>query len=102
MKSTLEPEDIKAIATAVKEELRAILHNHDKHLPENVIFDVAGLCEYLKVTPEWVYAQTHSKSIPYIKKGNLLRFRKRDIDKHLDQHKMPAIVPSSGYLKIIK
>jgi excisionase family DNA binding protein len=44
---------------------------------------IEELCEYLQVEKGWVYQQVHSKSIPYLKAGGKLRFRKAEIDKYL-------------------
>ncbi len=45
------------------------------------------LCEYLKVKREWVYQQRYAGTIPYLKTGNKLYFRRADIDEHLKKHK---------------
>ena len=69
---------------------------------DDVVFDVPGLCEYLKVTPKWVYERTHLKEMPHYKLSNkVLRFRKKDIDKWLESLKTPAISHFTGKLKVV-
>ncbi len=91
MKIELEAQDIQGIAEKVVEMLKPhLLHKEDK--TGEIIFDVPGLCEYLKVTPHWVYERTHLKQIPvYPLSHKMLRFRKRDIDKWLDSMRTPAL-----------
>ena len=72
----LEPEDLQPfkdiLREAVREELKSYLSGRAQD--EDIILDVAGLCDYLKVTSKWVYEQTHLKSIPHIKlAGKTLR-----------------------------
>ncbi len=68
----------------------------------DVIFDVKGLCEYLKVSDKWVYDRTHFNEIPYIKIKGLLRFRKKDIDRWLNSYHTPAVDTPKRALRAIK
>ncbi|MGR3318554.1 MAG: helix-turn-helix domain-containing protein [Candidatus Anammoxibacter sp.] len=43
-----------------------------------------GLSDYLKVKQSWVYDKIHTNGIPYQKAGKFPRFRKKQIDKWLE------------------
>lgn len=101
MKSTLEPEDIQAIAGAVAELIRPLLSNAKTSEPDTIL-DVPGLAEYLRVSNKWIYERVQFKEIPYTKVKGLLRFRKRDIDKWLNSYNVPAINISARILKAVK
>jgi excisionase family DNA binding protein len=101
MKAELESQDIEAIAQRVVELLKPILA-HRKDEAEDVIFDVQGLAEYLKVSKKWIYERTQLKEIPHIKVDGLLRFRKRDIDKWLNSFNVPSVNTSERILKAVK
>ena len=91
MRTAIEEEDIRLIADAVVRQLRPLLSNINKKADDSIL-DVKGLCEYLKVTPKWVYERTHLKEIPHYKLSNKqLRFKKRDIDTWLEAHRTQAI-----------
>lgn len=84
MKLELEQADIQAIARDVTSEvLKALMPILDGKGAKDAIFTIEDLCEYLHVEKGWVYQQVHSKTIPYLKAGKHLRFRKTDIDKYL-------------------
>lgn len=103
MKIELEAQDIQGIAEKVLDILKPYLTGATRPLQEDTVFDVPGLCEYLHVTPKWVYEQTHLKAIPHIKLGNKqLRFRKKDIDKWVDSLRTPAITEPTGKFKLLK
>jgi len=101
LKTILEPQDIESIAQKVAEVLKPILINIRKAEVEDIIFDVQGLAEYLKVSTKWIYERTHLKEIPYLKIGGQLRFRKKDIDKWLNSFNVPSI-STSKILKAVK
>jgi len=85
MKSELEERDIEAIAAKLEERLKPLLlSGKGKYREEDVIVDVPGLAEYLKVDPSWVYKQVSLKTIPHFKNGKYTRFRKSAIDKWID------------------
>ncbi|MBA4419050.1 MAG: hypothetical protein C0392_14270, partial [Syntrophus sp. (in: bacteria)] len=74
-----------------------------KDRQEDAVFDVRGLCDYLKVTPKWVYEQTHIKAIPYFKLTNkALRFKRSDIDKWMEKLRTPAITEPTGKLRMLR
>jgi excisionase family DNA binding protein len=86
----LAPEVMYAIADRVIDKLKPLLSKSSS--AEDIIFNVKGLSEYLKVQPKWIYEQTHFKQIPYVKLGNKqLRFSKIDIDKWIETKKTPVI-----------
>lgn len=90
MKAELETQDIEVIAQRVVELIKPILSSNGKKEVEDTIFDVRTLAEYLKVSKQWIYERTHLKEIPHLKIDGQLRFRKRDIDKWLNAHSVPA------------
>ena len=101
MKTELEPQDIEAIADKVIEKLKPLIADNGRH-KEDVIFDVPGLAKYLKVSTKWIYERTQFKEIPYQKIKGLLRFRKKDIDRWLNFHSVPAINSPERILRAIK
>ncbi len=74
---------IDTIVEKVFEKLKPLLNNsHDSK--DNELMDVKGLAEYLKVKESWVYEKIHTKRIPFQKAGRFPRFRKKNIDKWLE------------------
>jgi len=69
---------------------------------EDKVLTVKDLSEYLKVSRQWVYERVSLKEIPYSKLGKFPRFRKRKIDKWLDDLETPAMNRSSNPLKAVK
>ncbi len=51
---------------------------------DDELMDVKGLAAYLKVKESWVYEKVHTRQIPFQKAGRFPRFRKKNIDKWLD------------------
>lgn len=102
MKIELEATDIEQIASKVIESLKPyLLHKEDRQ--DEIILDVPGLCEYLHVTPRWVYQRTHLKEIPHYKLANSqVRFRKKDIDKWLESCKTASINDFRGKIQLLK
>lgn len=90
IKLTIPEEIMEQMAKKLIEKLKPSLANNGK-AEADIIFDVKGLCEYLSVSPKWVYDKTHFKELPHYKVGGLLRFRKKDIDKWLNAYSVPAI-----------
>ncbi len=70
---------INDIVEKVVERLKPLLNNsHDsKH---NELMTVEELADYLKAKKSTIYDKVHSKSIPFLKNGNSLRFRRKHID----------------------
>ncbi len=56
------------------------------------LFDKQGLAEYLGCSVRHVENLWASRQIPAIKVGaRLVRFRRSDIDKYLDEHRVEAV-----------
>lgn len=98
---TLPTELVDLIADKVIEKLRPLLSGNG-NAKEDIIFDVQGLAEYLRVSKQWIYERTHLKEIPHIKVDGQLRFRKKDIDKWLNSYNIPAINTPERILKALK
>ncbi len=82
----IEIDDTVLIDTIVKkvvERLEPLLNNSHKS-KDNELMDVKGLAEYLKVKESWVYEKIHTNKIPFQKAGRFPRFRKKRIDKWLE------------------
>jgi len=96
------PEElVNQIADKVFDKLKPLISGNGKH-EDDVIFDVRGLAEYLKVSTKWIYERTQFKEIPYQKIKGLLRFRKKDIDRWLNSHSVPAINTPERILRAVK
>jgi hypothetical protein len=50
---------------------------------DDIIFSAEELADYLRVSAKWVYDNTYE--LPHFKLGGLLRCRKKDIDRVIDQ-----------------
>ena len=70
---------IDTIVEKVFEKLKPLLNNsHDSK--DNELMDVKGLVGYLKIKKSSIYDKVHTRTIPFLKYGNSLRFRKKHID----------------------
>jgi len=90
VKTVLEQDDLQAIAAMVASALRPLLSNVGNKTTDEV-FGVKELADYLKVKRTWIYNLTHLNEIPYIKAGGKLLFRRRQIDRWLDDNSTPEI-----------
>ena len=88
MQSTLEKEDLTAIAKELVKELRPILKTSEQGSGNDTIFNLKELSEYLNVPDSWIYRQTCDHNIPHYKLGGYLRFKKIEIDKWLEEQKV--------------
>ncbi len=79
MKIELETNDIERIAERVVEQIAPLLRQNSKS-NDNELMTVDELASYLKVKKSYIYDKVHSKSIPFLKNGNTLRFRRKHID----------------------
>ncbi len=81
---------INDIVEKVVERLKPLLNNsHDsKH---NELMTVEELADYLKAKKSTIYDKVHSKSIPFLKHGNSLRFRRKHIDLWLQNPYHPSL-----------
>jgi excisionase family DNA binding protein len=91
MKLNLEREDLKSISKEVIEVLKPLLKNTKKSAESDIVYDVNGLAEYLKVNKSWVYNKVHLKEIPHFKCGKYTRFKKSQIDKWIDSETIQAV-----------
>lgn len=90
------------IAKKVFSELTGLLGNQPKRNREDTIYTVVDVSKYLSVDPKWIYQQTHLKTIPHFKLNNQLRFRKAEIDKWIDSHKIPSLSMPGDFLKQVR
>ncbi len=81
---------INDIVEKVVERLKPLLNNsHDsKH---NELMTVEELADYLKAKKSTIYDKVLSKSIPFLKNGNSLRFRRKHIDMWLSNPYHPDL-----------
>lgn len=94
MRTTLEPEDIQAIASEVAEMLRPLLAGNGKHEGPDKVFDKKALSEYLLISSSTISKMIVNKEIPYFKiqpgQSGGVRFYKRDIDRWISRQTMPV------------
>ncbi len=79
MKIELEVSDIERIAERVVEQITTLLRQNSKS-NDNELMTVEELAGYLKVKKSTIYDKVHTRSIPFLKHGNTLRFRRKHID----------------------
>ncbi len=79
MKIELEVNDIEKIAERVVEQIAPLLRQNSKS-NDNELMTAEELAGYLKVKKSSIYDKVHNKSIPFLKHGTLLRFRRKHID----------------------
>lgn len=84
MKFEIESQDVEAIARRVAEILKPLLTHPAGSNEKDVVFDVKGLADYLRVKESWVYQQVHTRSLPCFKMGKYPRFKKAQIDKWME------------------
>ncbi len=93
-----DTELVDAIVEKVVERLKPFLS--DPHgSRDDELMDVKGLAEYLKVKESWVYEKIHTRQIPFQKAGRFPRFRKKHIDKWLEN---PYSAASRAYKPLKK
>lgn len=90
MKSTLEPEDIQAIAGAVAELIRPMLSRNGNEKAEDRLLTIDEVAAFLKTSKaqiyQWVNNSQHGLSdFPFMKAGKLLRFSKKALLKWLER-----------------
>lgn len=99
LKTSLEPEDIQAIASAVMEMLKPVFSGNGKQIENDIIFTPETLAQYLQVDTSWVYKQVSLKTIPYFKSGKYTRFKKSVIDRWIETQTVRP-VPTLKFAKI--
>ena len=76
-----------ALSAKLAVKLKPLLSNKDGGTSGDRILSVDDLSKYLSVDKSWVYHNI--RQIPHFKIGRFPRFRKREVDKWLEQHKAP-------------
>jgi excisionase family DNA binding protein len=79
MKIELEVSDIERIAERVAEQIAPLLRQNSKS-NDNELMTAEELAGYLKLKKSSIYDKVHTRSIPFLKNGNTLRFRRKHID----------------------
>ncbi len=79
MKIELEVSDIERIAERVVKQITPLL-SHNSKSNDNELMTVEELADYLKVKKSTIYDKVHNRTIPFLKNGNLLLFRRKHID----------------------
>lgn len=94
---------IEAIAQRVVESLSPLLvRKLDAPKQTDGLMGVAELAKYLGgVSKDWIYQRTANNEIPFIKIGQLIKFRQSDIDRWLSAEVVPAVSPLSRRLPMI-
>jgi excisionase family DNA binding protein len=90
MKIELETSDIERIAERVAKQLTPLL-KHNSKSNDNELMTIDELVSYLKVKKSSIYDKVHTKSIPFLKNGNTLRFRRKHIDLWLQNPYHPSL-----------
>lgn len=85
MKTNANVQDAMDLEKTITEELTAKLKSvlQDKEI--DPIYGTEDLAKYLGVTGSWLYK--HYSELPHFRLGGLIKFRKSDIDKHLQSLK---------------
>ncbi|MGO9611705.1 MAG: helix-turn-helix domain-containing protein [Dissulfurispiraceae bacterium] len=100
MKTSLEPEDVEAIASVVVEKVKLILSGSGRNAGEDIIFEKKTLAAYLHVSESTINKLVMNKQIPHFKiqsgQSGAVRFNKRDIDKWVAKHTIPEIAALKG------
>lgn len=99
VKLSFESHDLDAIANRVLERVTPLINEKGTDNGNESIFTVESLSDYLQVSEQWVYERVQLKEIPYAKVGKFLRFKRKAIDKWLDEQTTPAVSPLSRRLK---
>lgn len=70
---------IDKIVSGVTEQLDSLL-KHGPKSKDNDLMNVEELIVYLNVKKSYIYDRVHNRSIPFLKNGKFLRFKKKHID----------------------
>ncbi len=93
MKTTLESQDIEAIAARVLELVRPLVSVNS--IPGEDIFDKNSLAKYLKVSPGTVNKMVSDHAIPFFKisegKCGGVRFRRKEVDEWIKKRTLPDL-----------
>lgn len=80
-------EDYLVIAKRLAEVLKKELQPTSNATTEDEIWEINKLSEKIGLTKSTIYGHVHRNTIPFIKKGKMLRFSKIDIVKWLEEGK---------------
>ena len=103
MKAEFQIESAQMVADITREVVKAI-----KPLlvvgkaEDDTLYTVQTLAVRLGVSPQWVYERVQMKEIPHIKIGKFPRFKKSEINKWLDDQRVPVARPMSKRLILLK
>ena len=75
----LSEEGIKVLAEQITENIKKELHPTSKATTEDEFLDINELSKLIGLTKPTIYGHVHRNTIPFIKKGKMLRFSKHDI-----------------------
>jgi excisionase family DNA binding protein len=81
---------INDIVEKVVERLKPLLNGSYDHKGDELM-TVEELADYLKAKKSTIYDKVHTKSIPFLKNGNSLRFRRKHIDMWLSNPYHPDL-----------
>ncbi len=81
---------INDIVEKVVERLKPLLRQNSKS-NDRELLTVDELANYLKAKKSSIYDKVHTKSIPFLKNGNSLRFRRKHIDMWLSNPYHPDL-----------
>ncbi len=85
-----DTELIDTIAKKVVEQITPLLRQNSKS-NDNELMTVEELADYLKVKKSTIYDKVHNRTIPFLKNGNTLRFRRKHIDLWLQNPYHPEL-----------
>lgn len=83
----LSSEGIKVLAELITKNIKNELQPTSKATPEDAILNINELSKLIGLTKPTLYGHVHRKTIPFIKKGKMLRFSKNDILNWLQEGK---------------
>lgn len=83
----LSEEGIKVLAERITENLKKELQPTSKATQEDEFLDITELSKLIGLTKPTIYGHVHRNTIPFIKKGKMLRFSKIDILNWLQEGK---------------
>ena len=89
----LEINDSSLVNEIVKKVVEQIapLFKHNSKNSGNELMTVEEVANYLKTKKPSIYDKVHSKSIPFLKYGSSLRFKRKDVDIWLRNPYDPAL-----------
>lgn len=75
----LSDEGIKVLAELITKNIKNELQPTSNATPEDAILNIDELSKLIGLSKPTIYGHVHRKTIPFIKKGKMLRFSKNDI-----------------------